>query len=372
LNTKQMDNARPRIILVDDNMTNLTMGRNLLKTFYEVYPAPSAAKLFEILENIHPDLILLDIEMPETNGYEVLKKLCTDPRFADIPVIFLTARTDENSELKGFDLGAVDYVSKPFSGPLLLKRIENQLLIIQQKKELLTSKEALKNHADTLEAEIHKKTLEVVKLQNAVVSAMADLVEFRDKLLTDGHGTRTQLYLKTLIDELLRKGIYEEEVRQWDIEFFLLSAQLHDIGKIVISDQILNKPEKLTQEEFEIIKTHASVGVNAIEKIMSHTTDRGFLRQALLIAGTHHERWDGTGYPAGLKGKDIPLEGRLMALADVYDALIAARPYKDAFTHQEACKFIEDNAGTHFDPVLVEVFKSVKEEFKKIALEQHC
>jgi len=148
LSDKQADNARPRIIMVDDNMTNLTMGRNMLKAFYEVYPAPSAVKFFEILEHIHPDLILLDIEMPETNGYEVLKKMRQDSRFTDIPVIFLTARTDENSELKGFDLGAADYVSKPFSGPLLLKRIENQLLIIRQKKELDEfRKAALEQHS---------------------------------------------------------------------------------------------------------------------------------------------------------------------------------------------------------------------------------
>jgi len=138
-----MDSVRSRIIMVDDNMTNLTMGRNLLKASYEVYPAPSAAKLFEILENVHPDLILLDIEMPEMNGYEVLTRMNADPRYSDIPVIFLTARTDENSELKGFEMGAVDYVAKPFSGPLLLKRIENQLLIIRQKKELETVKNAL-------------------------------------------------------------------------------------------------------------------------------------------------------------------------------------------------------------------------------------
>ena len=363
-----MKNSRNKIILVDDNMANLTMGRNMLKTYYEVYPAPSAAKFFEILENVLPDLVLLDIEMPEMNGYEVIKKLKADSRFTDIPVIFLTSRNDESSELEGFDLGAVDYISKPFSGPLLLKRIENQLLIVRQKKDLLASQAALKDYADNLEIKVRDKTREVVNLQNAVLTAIADLVEFRDKL-TGGHVARTELYLKALTDELIREGIYSDEVKSWDMDFFLPSAQLHDVGKIAISDLILNKPAKLTPEEFEIMKTHVLVGVDAIEKIMRNTKEHAFLHHAFLIAGTHHEKWDGTGYPMKLKGTKIPLEGRLMAIADVYDALISVRPYKKAFTHEEACKIIEDSAGTHFDPVLVDVFRKIKGEFEKAARE---
>jgi len=361
-----MNNARYKIIMVDDNMANLTMGRNLLKSFYEVYPAPSGAKLFEILENVMPDLILLDIEMPEMNGYEALKKLVADPRYKDIPVIFLTAKNDENSEIEGFDLGATDYISKPFSGPLLLKRIENQLLIARQKKDLLSSRDTIKDRADNLNKEVHTKTLEVVKLQNAIVSAMADLVEFRDKF-NGAHIARTQLYLKILIEAAIKKGTYAETLRKWDMEYFLLSAQLHDLGKIAVGDPILNKPGKLTRKEFEIMKTHVPVGVDVIEKIIRKSNDNTFLRHAALIAGTHHEKWDGTGYPVGLKGENIPLEGRLMALADVYDALVALRPYKESLTHEDACKVIEESAGTQFDPALVEVFKDVKGEFKRAA-----
>ena len=342
-------------------MTNLSMGRDMLKPYYEVYPAPSAVKLFEILENVMPDLILLDIEMPEMNGYEAIKKIKADLRFSDIPVIFLTAKGDEESELEGFELGAMDYVSKPFSAPLLLKRIENQLLIEQQKKDLI-------NYADNLELMVREKTREVINLQNAVLTTVADLVEFRDEL-TGGHVTRTQLYLKTLIKELIREGPYKEETVNWDMEFFLPSAQLHDVGKIAISDLILNKPGRLTPEEFEIMKTHVTVGVDAIKKIMQHTEEHAFLQHAVHIAGAHHEKWDGTGYPAGLEGEQIPLEGRLMAIADVYDALISTRPYKEAFAHEEACKIIEESSGTHFDPVLVKVFKNVKNEIGKIASE---
>jgi putative two-component system response regulator len=206
-----MDGERHKIIMVDDNMANLTMGRNMLKTIYEVYPAPSAAKLFEILENILPDLVLLDIEMPEMNGYEAIRKMKADARFADIPVIFLTAKSDEESELEGFDLGAADYMSKPFSGPLLLKRIANQLLIVRQKRTLLANQATLKNYADNLEVMVHDKTKEVIDLQYAVLATVADLVEFRDHP-TGGHISRTQLYLETLIAELIREGIYAEEV----------------------------------------------------------------------------------------------------------------------------------------------------------------
>ena len=356
-----MDETRNKIILVDDNMANLTMGRNLLKTYYEVYPAPSGAKLFEILENVIPDLVLLDIEMPEMDGYEAIKKLKADPRFSHIPVIFLTAKGDESSELEGFDLGAVDYISKPFSGPLLLKRIANHLLIEQQKNDL-------SDYADNLEQKVREKTREVLVLQNAVLSTVADLVEYRDKN-TGGHVTRTQLYLKALTEQLIREGLYADEIMKWDMDFFLSSAQLHDVGKIAISDLILNKPAKLTPEEFEIMKTHVTVGVDAIERIMRKTHEHAFLQHALLIAASHHEKWDGTGYPHGLKKMEIPLEGRLMAIADVYDALIAARPYKKAFTHEEACKIIEESSGTHFEPQLVDVFKVIKDEFKKVAFE---
>ena len=359
---------RNRIILVDDNLVNLTLGRNMLKTFYEVYPARSAAKFFEILEKVFPDLVLLDIEMPEMNGYETITKLKEDERYRDIPVIFLTSKDDAASELEGFNLGAADYVTKPFSAPLLLKRIENQLLIIRQKNDLLANQAELQDYAENLETKVHKKTEEVISLQNAVLNTIADLVEFRDRL-TGGHITRTNLYLKALFEDLVKNGIYKEEIVDWDMDFFLPSAQLHDVGKIAITDLILNKPGKLTPDEFEIMKTHVTVGVDAIEKIMSNANEHAFLQHALLIAGTHHEKWDGSGYPIGLKGFDIPLEGRLMAIADVYDALISVRPYKKAFSHEEACKIIEDGAGTHFDKTLVDVFKRVESEFARIARE---
>ena len=341
----------------------------MLKTFYEVFPAPSAAKLFEILENVLPDLILLDIDMPEMNGYEAIKILKADPRFAEIPVIFLTALSDVSNEREGFDLGAVDYIAKPFSLPLLLRRIENQLLIVRKTKDLQASQAALQDYADNLAALVQEKTEEVTDLQNVVLDTVADLVEFRDNL-TGGHIRRTQLYLKALIDGLLQTdSVYRAEIEKWDINFFLQSAQLHDVGKITISDVILNKPGKLTSDEFEIMKSHVTAGVDAIERILSHTQRHAFLDHALLIAGTHHEKWNGSGYPMGLKGREIPLEGRLMAVADVYDALVSVRPYKKAFEHDEACRIIYNDSGSHFDPGIVEAFRKAEGEFARIVRE---
>ncbi|MDR1206010.1 MAG: response regulator [Peptococcaceae bacterium] len=353
-----MKNGRDKIILVDDNMANLSMGKNMLKMFYEVYPVPSAEKLFECLARFIPDLILLDIEMPVMDGYDTIKRLKEMEAFADIPVIFLTAKNDEGSELLGLNLGAVDYVSKPFSAPLLLKRIETHLLIAAQKK-------ALKLNNDDLQATVLQKTRQVTGLQNAVLNIVAELVEFRDSI-TGGHVYRTQKYLQFLIEQLVREDVYTEEISGWDLDFVFSSAQLHDVGKIAISDAILNKPGKLTNEEFETMKTHVLIGVDAIERIEATTAQHEFLHHAKIIASTHHEKWDGSGYPWGLSGKSIPLEGRLMAVADVYDALISERPYKKAFTTDEAEFIMEEGRGVHFDPVLVDVFHSASGRFARI------
>jgi len=357
---------RSKIILVDDNKANLDQGRNLLKTFFEVYPALSASKLFEILENVAPDLILLDIEMPGMNGYEAIKLLKANPKTSEIPVMFITAKDDDASELEGLDLGAADYVPKPFSGPLLLKRIGKELLIAKQKNDLLANQKLLSQYAESLATRVREKNEEVSELQNAVIGTVADMVEFRDKM-TGGHAARAMLYMQALIHEMKRTGVYGEEVFSWDERAFLSSTLLHDVGKIAIPDTILNKPGKLTDEEYEIMKTHVTVGVDAIERIMGKTREHAFLNHALQIAGTHHERWDGSGYPIGLKGKNIPLEGRMMAIADVYDALVTERPYKEAYSHKDACRIISESAGKNFEPILVDVFLAVEGAFAKIS-----
>jgi putative two-component system response regulator len=357
-----MKDGRQTIFLVDDNMANLTAGKTMLKEYYDIFPIPSGKKLFDILEKVTPGLILLDIEMPEMNGYEVLKKLKAEKKVRDIPVIFLTARSDPGSELEGLNMGATDYVSKPFSPPLLLKRIENHLLIRNQQL-------ALKDYNDNLQQMVQKRTRQVVELQSSILSTVAEMLEFRDDV-TGGHIERTQNYLKLLVDKLLSEKIYWEEVSAWNLEFLVPSAQLHDVGKIAISDAILNKPGKLSSEEFEIMKKHTTIGEKAIEGIMKTNSENDFLHHAKIFAGTHHEKWDGSGYPRGLKNSIIPLQGRLMAIADVYDALIAARPYKKPLDPREAERIIVEGREKHFDPVLVELFQELAPQFARIA--DHC
>ena len=363
-----MYSTRSVIILVDDHMTNLTVGKNMLKTFYKVIPVPSAKAMFDTLEEVIPDLILLDIEMPEMNGYEALRKLKADHRYSDIPVIFLTAKDDADSELEGLDLGAADYMTKPFFAPLLLKRISRELQIVAQKRELLTTQASLQEHLAMAETQVREKATEVYKLQNAILTDVAFLAELRDKC-TGGHIKRTQDYLQAMIDEMQRSGVYHEIIEQWNIEEVSSSAKLHDVGKIVIPDNILNKPGKLDDDEFEIMKSHVLAGVDAIEKVMRDTYENKYLQHALNIIGTHHERWDGSGYPIGLKGRNIPLEGRMMAVGDVYDALISERPYKKAFTHQEAYRILLDSSEKQFDPALIDVFKNIADRFEQIANE---
>ena len=351
---------RQKIVLVDDKKTNLVMGKNILKDHFDVYTAQSAQKLFDLLYNVVPDLILLDVDMPDINGYEIIRILKNDPRFADIPVIFLTVTSDEKIEIQGLSLGASDFITKPFSAPLMLKRIGNCLEIIAQRNEL-------KNYYLNLQDMVRQKTKQVIDLQNSVLGIIAEMVEIRDNM-TGGHVIRTQKYLELLLNQLIEDKIYEEEISTWDLDYIYTSAQLHDVGKLAISDIILNKPSKLTVDEFNEMKRHPSVGVETLRKIEHSMVPDAFMRHALVFAGTHHEKWDGTGYPVGLRGKEIPLEGRLMAIADVYDALISNRPYKKPLSIAEAERVISMGSGTHFDPVLVEVFQKVAVQFAQVAI----
>ncbi len=342
-----------------DNIANLAAGRQLLQPSHDVYPIASAEMLFKMFERTLPDLILLDIVMPDVDGYEAIRRLKADRRFADIPVIFLTGKRDEGSELQGFTLGAVDYVSKPFSPPLLKKRIEHQLLILQQK-------ETIRRHADSLMELVQEKIREVYGLQNAILNTVADLVEFRDDY-TGGHTMRTQMYMEALLYKMLETGRYAASVTEWNMDFILPSALLHDVGKVAISDMILNKPGKLTPEEYETMKTHVKIGADVVRRIMRSTPDHAFLRHALNLVEAHHEKWDGTGYPGGLEGEAIPLEGRLMAVVDVYDALTSWRPYKQALPHRQAVQMIMDDRGLHFDPVLADIFLEIEDKFERIS-----
>jgi len=351
-----MENEKKLVILVDDNPANLRIGKNVLAEKYTVATCPSAEKMFSLLENNNPAMILLDVDMPEMNGYEAIKILKSKPETKNIPVIFLTARTESDDELEGLSLGAIDYITKPFQPPLLIKRIEVHLLVEAQRKELQYFNE-------NLQKMVEEKTENVIELQNALLKTIAELVECRDDI-TGGHIERTQRGIKILLEEIEKSGVYTEETKGWDKKLLLQSCQLHDVGKISIDDNILKKPGKLTEEEYNEMKKHAIFGEQIIEKIEALTKESDFLKYAKIFAANHHERWDGLGYPRGLKGDKIPLLGRIMAIADVYDALTSVRPYKKAFSHEEAVRIITEGSGTQFDPTLVEIFNRTAEQFR--------
>jgi len=350
-----MSEDRQTIFIVDDDPTNLSVAANALDERYDVLTLNSGQKLLKILERNIPDLILLDVEMPGMNGYDVIKQLNEKPEVKQIPIIFLTAKTDDGSEIEGLSLGATDYIAKPFSPPLLLKRLELHLKLASQKKELVSFNHSLMELVDA-------KTKAVVDLQDAMLKTVANLVERRDGTTGD-HIERVQHYLRILINGMKKMGGYEKEASDWDIDLLLRSSQLHDIGKIEIKDSILQKPGRLTPEEYEEIKKHTNIGAQIIESIEDMTSKQAFLRYAKIFAATHHERWDGQGYPNRLQGEDIPLLGRMMALVDVYDALVSKRPYKDAFPKDKAVKMIVDGKGTQFDESLIEVFLKMMDEF---------
>jgi len=289
--------------------------------------------------------------MPDIDGFEALGRLKSDARYEDIPVIFLTSKSDAVTEAYGFKMGAIDFISKPFSKPVLLNRIESHLDMeckIQERTIML-----------------QQRTEKLLRLQNSMVSILANMVEGRDKL-TGRHIERTTSYIKILLEAMLQRGLYADEVRDWDLDVVVSSARLHDIGKIVVTDLILNKPAALTDSEFEIMKTHTEEGEKLIDIIINESGDEDFLRNARLFAGNHHERWDGAGYPRGLKGEDIPLQGRIMAIADVYDALVSNRPYKKAFTHEKSVEIIANDKGKQFDPKIIDVFLEISDLFAKV------
>ncbi|MCL2759085.1 MAG: response regulator [Treponema sp.] len=339
------------IFAVDDNHVNLLAAEEALSAHYNVFTLSSGSLMFELLNDVIPDLILLDILMPEISGFEALQRLKADKRYSGIPVMFLTSKNDAATEALGFEMGVVDFIPKPFSTPVLLNRIKTQLEIedvIQERTSML-----------------HHRTERLIRLQDSMTSVLANMVENRDKL-TGKHIERTTKYIKILLNTMLDSSVYSNEINEWDFELVASSARLHDIGKVVITDLILNKPGSLTTDEYTEMKTHASEGEKIIDCIIAESGDGSFLNNAKLFAGSHHERWDGTGYPRKLKGVNIPLQGRIMAIADVYDALVSERSYKKAFPHDEAVRIIRESGGTHFDPELTKMFLMCKDEFVKV------
>ena len=353
---KNKESKQNIIFIVDDMEANLTVAENALAKEYRVIALSSAEKMFKTLTKFTPDMILLDIQMPEMDGFEAMKKLKSDELYAEIPVIFLTGLSDAESEAHGIKLGAVDFIMKPFTEPVLINRIKKHLdidgLVRERTTQLAYRTEQLARRSEQL-----------VRLQNGIVFTLADIVENRDAN-TGGHIERTSTYMSILIDGMLELNVYSDELNDWDLDSVISSARLHDIGKISIPDSILNKPDKLTDEEFAIIQTHPAVGKRMIEQMTDRTGEALFLENAKLFAEFHHEKWNGKGYPNGLSGTNIPLHGRIMAVIDVYDALVSDRPYKKAFSHEKALSIIMEDTGTHFDPDIAEVFNKINDKIE--------
>lgn len=350
------------VLVVDDTPANLSLMTGLLRDLYKVKAAIDGEKALRIAQSdAPPDLILLDIMMPGMDGYEVCRRLQANPATRDIPIIFLTAKAGIEDEKMGLELGAVDYITKPISPPIVLARVRNHLA-------LKASADFLRNKADFLEAEVARRTAEVMAIQDVTIMAMASLAETRDSD-TGNHIRRTQHYVKVLAQHL-RKHPRFASVLDDDRYIALLfkSAPLHDIGKVGIPDRILLKPGKLTFEEFEVMKTHTTLGRDAIQSAEEHLGMKvEFLNLAKEIAYGHQEKWDGSGYPQGAAGEAIPVGARLMAVADVYDALISRRVYKEGMPHDKAAAIIVQGRGQHFDPDIVDAFVAVQDQFIAIA-----
>ncbi|CDG85829.1 response regulator [Janthinobacterium agaricidamnosum NBRC 102515 = DSM 9628] len=356
-----INQTKPTILVVDDTPDNIDLLRAVLEDDYRTKIAVNGERALKIASgDDQPDLILLDIMMPGMSGYDVCRALKAHPATRDIPVIFVTAMSEVADEQLGLALGAVDYITKPISAPIVLARIKTQLAMKRVQ-------DFLRDQNHFLESEVERRVREVAALQDVTIHAMASLAETRDSE-TGNHIRRTSYYVRALAQKVRHHPRFSDFLTDKNIELLFKTAPLHDIGKVGIPDHILLKPGRFEPHEMEIMKTHTTKGRDAILAAEHELgVEVGFLKYAKEIAYSHHEKWDGSGYPQGLAGEAIPISARLMALADVYDALISRRIYKDGLPHDEAAAIIAAGRGTHFDADLVDAFLQIQHEFVAIA-----
>ena len=339
------------VLVIDDDANNLKFVEGILKPYYNVTLLISGAQILKFLLENKPDLILLDINMPDISIYETLAKIRENPELANIPVIFLTDLSDSKSKLIDIELGVVDVIVQPFIHQVILNRVKMHLEFNEYKNDL--------------ENKVREKTEMIEHLQDVMMLSMAELVECRDEN-TGGHVKRTAEYVKILTEEIVEAGLYSDILTPEYVRDIIRSAPIHDIGKIGINDATLLKAGSLDNEEFEYMKNHAELGGQTIQKMINEVNGESFLNIAKDMAHYHHERWDGSGYPSGLKGEEIPISARIMAVADVYDALTTKRPYKKAFEHEVAFKIIMDGKGKIFDPNIIDVFEKIHYKFQLV------
>ena len=351
------------ILIVDDDMTSLKLAKGILDSEYRVATVNSGAMVFKYLANNTPDLILLDINMPDMDGFEVLDKLKVRREWAAIPVIFLTANQDPQSEARCLESGAIDFVGKPFVPVILQNRVRRVIELFGYRRQLETM-------VATQSETIISRTERIARMQNSIIIGMANLIELRDNN-TGRHVKNTQVYVEMLCNALKARGLFADILTDDYINNTVRSAPLHDVGKIKISDTILNKPGRLTDEEFRIMQDHTRYGADIVGDLLSEVEDPEYLEVARDIALRHHERWDGTGYPDGIAGDDIPLCARIMAVADVFDALYEDRVYKEGIRPLRVCmSIIEDARGLQFDPQITDVFMQLEPDLRAYVEEE--
>lgn len=352
--------VKPTVLVIDDTPENLAVMSDLLRESYRVKLANGGAKGLQLALAETPDLILLDIMMPEMDGYQVLERLKSDARTQAVPVIFLTAMSKPEDEERGLLLGAVDYITKPVSPPIALARVATHL-------HLKVVADILRDKAAFLEEEVVRRSRDLRAVQDVTIVAVATLSESHDGE-SGGHILRTQSFVRSLCMGLREDPRHAGALGDSEIDQIVRSTPLHDIGMVTVPERIVLKPGVLTPEEFELVKPHTTRGREAIERSQQRLgVEAEFLRYAKDIAGSHHERWDGSGYPEGRSGEAIPLAARLMALADAYDALTSPRLYKAAVSHDDAVAAIFADSGSHFDPDVVAAFERRRDDFRAIA-----
>jgi len=348
-----------KILIADDSIADVALISSILAAYHPLVAYDGVEAMACIEENPDIDILILDINMPRMNGFEVLEALRDHPAYRKIATLILTNYDEIDNEMRGLDLGAVDYIRKPLNIRSLLKRVELHI-------KLKNARDELEQQNNVLERTVRERTRESILTRDVTIHALVGLLEIRN-IESSNHTRRTQLMMRALCNTLRAQEPFGTILTEaYTFELFD-TTPLHDIGKVGIPDMILLKPGKLTPEEFEIMKKHTTYGVNALRCMGKECDSLSFIRTAAEIAGTHHEKFDGSGYPLGLKGKEIPLSGRLMAIIDVYDAIVNKRVYKPAYTHEEAMQIIGDDRGKHFDPDITDAFFKIQSEIRSIA-----
>jgi putative two-component system response regulator len=349
------DDDRDIILIVDDVEINRMILCEILQDDYQIIEAADGREALKILfeDDVLPTVVLLDIVMPDIDGFQVLEQMKLNDKTKNIPVLFITAATSDESESRGLTSGAADYVTKPFNHDVVRARVDNHI--------------NLARYRHNLEQLVAKKAAEVTKTYESTLEVLATIIEYRN-LESGAHIRRTTLLTEIMVARMLETEKFREPLLSENIHSLVKASALHDIGKIGISDGILLKPGKLTSDEFDVIKTHTSIGSDIIDSISATLPDNDmYLKYAKDICHSHHERWDGKGYPKGLKGEQIPIAPRIISIVDVYDALVSPRCYKGAYPHEVSIEIIMEGSGTQFDPNIVQLIPEVQSLFRKIA-----